>query len=540
MVTTTVGNTDGVSSDATTERYARWSVILMLGLTLAANIPLLIVDSAYDDDWAWVWVNYWQGAQAVQDYMWMIAHPGFGPILNFFFWLGGDIPGRFAHAVAVACHLGSGWLLWRIFREGQNTAALAATIAIGYLASPFLAGIRGSFAHNTYDVLIVCYLLSIWLSGRNGVLALGGAIICCVFALSLETLMALEAIRWWYLYQRGYRGKVFIRRVAPYFLLVIATIVLRMTWLVPTGYTTGHNAIEPFSIIELLRQTRAHLAFFLKSLEPLKFVPPVITSESIIVPATLTAFSALIGICAYRSRIWPQRNQLLFVAIIGLMVLGAGALPYIAAHRPPWWFSFYSRLAVASQFGVIILGAVVLEVLGRAWLRGAILAVAVFAFSALGFQIGKWALYDEEVMQDFQSQLATEFRDRPPELLYVHFRPRSDLVMYIGRCLANYDINVAMDLKKERNGSYAYDADCEADQYTADNQCGVTGFDMSTCPPAWRAEYVLKPGMDRFTNFRFIDLAANLLRHRPFAAGDLVVNRSLGPGVAGSMKLELE
>jgi hypothetical protein len=97
-----------------------------------------------------------------------------------------------------------------------------------------------------------------------------------------------------------------------------------------------------------------------------------------------------------------------------------------------------------------------------------------------------------------------------------------------------------MDIKGERNGSYAYDADCQADEYTADNHCGVTGFDMSPCPPAWLAQYALKPGMDRFTNFRFADLAANLLRHRPFTAGDLVVNRSSGPGVAGSMKLELE
>ena len=528
-MTTSFANSASEKNGLASKRFSRWAVALMLGLTLLAHIPMLFVDSAYDDDWAWVWVHYWQGAHAVQDYMWMISHPGFGPILNFFFWLGGEVPGRIAHAVAVACHLGSGWLLWRIFQEGRDMSALAATIAIAYLASPFLAGIRASFAHDTYDVFIVCYLLSIWLSGRAGPLALLGAIVTCIFALSLETLMALEIIRWWYLYQRGFRGRAFVGRAAPYFLLVVATVVLRTTWLVPTGYTTGHNAIEPFSLIELLRQTRAHLAFFLKSLVQLEFVPAIVTSESSVVPATLVAFAALIGVVAARVRAWPQRNELLLVALVGAMVLGAGALPYIAAHRPPWWFSFYSRLAVTSQFGVIILGAAALEIVRRAWLRGALLAIAVFVFSAQLFQTGKWALYDEEVMQDFQAQLAAEFRGRPPELLYVNFRPRSDLVMYIGRCLANYDINVAMDLQGVRNGSYVYDADCEADQYTADNQCGVTGFDSAPCPPAWRAEYILKPGMERFTRFRFIDLAKNLLQKKQFLAGDLVVDRASGP-----------
>jgi hypothetical protein len=528
VVTTTAEN-----NDPTTERYARLSVIAMLGLTLVASIPLLIVDTAYGDDWAWVWVHYWQGAEEIQSYMWMISHPGFGPVFNFFFWLGGAIPGRAAHAVAVACHLGSGWLLWRIFKAGQGTAALAATIAILYLSSPFLVGIRASFAHDTYDVYIVFYLLSIWLSGRAGIFAVGAAVVGAVIGLSLETLMALEVVRWWYLYQCGFRNKALAWRVAPYFLLIVATIILRLTWLIPAGYTVGHNAIEPFAFIELLRQTRAHLAFFLKALEPLRYVPAIVVSDFFFA-VVIGAGALFIGKTVYDIRSQPGKKYLIGLGIVGLMVLGAGALPYIAAHRPPWWMGFYSRLAIASQFGIIILGAVVLESFGRRWLRGAVVAIVVFAFSAMGFQFGKWAMYDEEVVQDLQSQLVSEFRSHSPELLYVHFRPRSDSMMYIGRCLANYDLNVTLDLAKERNGSYAYDADCEADQYTADNQCGVTGFDMAACPPAWRGAYILRRGMDRFTNFSLVTLAGNLLRQRPFAAGDLVIDRASGPHLAGS------
>jgi hypothetical protein len=535
MVEATAENTSGARNEATAERYARWSMILMLGLTLAVNIPMLLVDTAYDDDWAWVWVHYWQGQAAIQNYMWMIAHPGFGPVLNLFFWLGGDLPGRAAHAIAVTCHLVSGWMLWRIFSAGQNTASLAATIAIAYLASPFLGGIRGSIAHDVYDVFIVFYLVSIWLSGRHGVLTFGGALIGCAIGLSLETLAALEAIRWWYLSQGGYRGKILVGRAVPYLLLVAGLFVLRLSWFAPTGYTTGHNAIEPFTIVEFLRQIRAHLGFFLKAMEPLEYVPALITSENLLISAALMIGSLFIGIASYGVRTRPQSRHLYAVAIIGVIVLGAGALPYIAAHRPPIWTGFYSRLAVASQFGIFILGAVALEWLGRPWLRATIIAVVVLAFSAMEFQFGKWMLYDEEVVHDFQSQLAAEFRSHAPELLYVHFRPRSDSIMYIQRCLANYDINVALDLAGERNGSFAYDADCQADEYTSAGNCGVTGFDASPCPPAWMAEYILKPGMDRFDHFRFADLAQHLLTQQRLDAGSLVVDRSSGPRQAGSV-----
>jgi hypothetical protein len=108
-------------------------------------------------------------------------------------------------------------------------------------------------------------------------------------------------------------------------------------------------------------------------------------------------------------------------------------------------------------------------------------------------------------------------------------------MMYIQRCLANYDINVALDLEGERNGSFAYDADCGADEYTSAGNCGVTGFDSTACPPAWMAAYVLKPGMDRFTNFHFDDLARHLLMHRPLDAGTLVIDRSSGPRQAGNV-----
>lgn len=334
VITAVVPDTASTNESVVAERYARRCVIATLAITFVVCVPLLFVDSAYDDDWAWVWVHYWQGAGAIQEYMWMIAHPGFGPVLNFFFWIGGAVPGRAAHIVSLFCHLCSGWLLWQIFRVGRNTAPVAAVIAIAYLTAPFVAGIRASFAHDTYDVFIVCYLLSIWLSGRSGMLALIVALVACAFGLSLETLMSLEAMRRWYLYQCGYRGKAYVVRATPYFLFAIATIVLRLTVLVPTGYTTGHNEIEPFSLIELLRQTRAHLAYYLKALGQLQYVPALVKTEALFVLALALA-AGLVGFSFYRIRARTDRRDLVGIAIAGILLLGAGALPYIAAHRPP-------------------------------------------------------------------------------------------------------------------------------------------------------------------------------------------------------------
>lgn len=527
-----VGRTELTAAAA--EVNARRCVLIMIALTLAVNIPMFVCNTVFGDDWAWVWVYHWKGAADIQRYMWMIAHPGYGPLLNLFFWLGGDAPGRPARIIAVACHLANGWMLWRIFREGRDTSTFAASVAVLYLSSPFLGGNRGSMGHDTYDVFICGYLLSILLSSSRRVPALAASLVCLAIGLSIETLAALEVIRWWYLRQRGMTLKQIAWRGTPFMMMILALLMSRLTWLVPTGYAAGHNEIEPFTIRGFLEQIRAHLLYYVRALAPTRYVPSLFTHESGIIVTALGAFSAATGIAAWKANGGASGRRVIGLLVLGAVVLLLGMLPYVAAHRVPVWTGFYARLAVVSQFGVFILAAASLELFRGSAARGIAIGLIVFVFSGMALQFGKWMLYDELVVQDFQTALAKEFAHHEPELLFVHFRPESDDILFLKRCLANYDINVALNITHREHGSFAYDADCGAAEYTQDGKCGATAFERSECPPKWDADFVIRPEMEPFTRFRVDDLARRVLDGLPLQAGDLVIDRKSGPVRVGT------
>lgn len=514
----------------TGESAAKWCVLAMIGLTLAVNIPMFICNTVFGDDWAWVWVYHWQGMDAIQHYMSMIAHPGFGPLINLPFLIGGDAPGRAARTMAVIFHLANGWMLWRIFREGKGLAIFGASVAILYLASPFLGGNRATLSHAEYDVFIFFYLASVRISDRPGIGATIAAILCQVIGLSIETLAPLEIVRWWYLWQRGERPKAIAWRSAPYAGIILALLIARLTFFVPRGYATGHNAVEPLAIGTVLHGFLTHLHYYVLAMEPLKFVPKLFGHENAAIVAALVLASMAVGFAAYRApatTVPPRR--LLWLFVLGGAVLFAGMAPYVAAGRPPMWTGFYARLAVMSQFGVFILGAAVLTALPGRAARGVAIALVVFLFSAMELQFGKWMLYDELVIDDLQANLTGEFAHHDPELLFVHFQPRSDDILFVGRCLANYDINVALNISGRDHGSFAYDADCGAAEYTADGKCGATAFAQTPCPPKWDADFRLRPGMQPFTRFRIANLARDVIDGTPLDAGDLIVDRSAGP-----------
>lgn len=512
------------------KNMARWCVLGMIALTLAVNVPMFICNTVFGDDWAWVWVHHWQGADAIQRYMTMVAHPGFGPLINLPFWIGGDAPGRAARTMAVIFHLANGWMLWWVLREGKGHAIFGSSVAILYLVSPFLNGNRATLSHAEYDVFIFFYLASIRISGARGIGATIAAIPCQVIGLSIETLAPLEIVRWWFLWQRGEQPKAIAWRGAPYVGIILVLLIARLTFFVPRGYATGHNAVAPLAIGILLHGIVTHLHYYVLAMEPLKFVPKLFGHENVAIVALLALASAGVGFAAYRipaAALPPRRLLALFV--LGGGVLFAGMAPYVAAGRPPVWTGFYARLAVMSQFGVFILGAAVLTALPGRAARGVAIALAVFLFSAMELQFGKWMLYDELVVENLQTNLASEFAHHDPELLFIHFKPRSDKILFVGRCLANYDVNVALNITGRDHGSFAYDADCQAAEYTAEGRCGATGFTQTPCPPKWDADFRLRPGMQPFTRFRIADLARRVIDGTPLDAGDLAVDRSSGP-----------
>jgi hypothetical protein len=514
------------------EVNARWCVVAMMALTFAVNIPLLVTTTVYGDDWAWVWVNHFQGAAKIREYMWQIAHPGYGPFFNLWFWLGGDEPGRVARASALAVHLGSGWLLWRIFLLGRVSPAFAATVAVLYLASPFLGGIRGTLSHAEYDVFIFSYLLSIRFSVDRRLIAVAGAVVALFVGLSLETLLALEALRWWLLYQNGYRGRKFIYRVAPFAAVVLAVAISRVTWLVPYGEVyASHNTMKAKSLSDLAFQIALHCYYYVQALEPIRYVASLVAYENVIVTLLLAAAAAVVGILYHRVKTEPRDRDLVILFGLGLVVLGLGMLPYVLIQRAPNWVNTYSRFVVASQFGAFILMACFIHALRGRLVRAAALGLAAFVFAGMQVQLGKWMMYDELIVADLQRQLGDRFKANPPELLILRFPQDSHEVFYIKRCLANYDINVALDIAGTRHGSFAYDRDCDGEEYTKEGKCGVTGFDPVPCPAIRRtAEFRLRPEMERFTRLRIVDLAKQVMTGAPVQTGSLVIDPA--PGAA--------
>src|SRR5258708_33503900 len=507
----------------TRDVHSGWAVAIALTMTLAVSIPMFLFSTVFGDDWAWVWVYHWQGAAGIQDYMWRVAHPGFGPVYNLAFWLGGDEPGRAARAFAVAFLLGSGLLLWRIFYEGRSPPIFAVSVAALYLTSPYLGGLRDTLDHSGYDAYVFFSLLSILLSARRGVFIFIGAILAHAIGMLLESLAAVEVVRWWYLYQQGYGPRALVRRAIPFILVVVAFGISRATWMAPYGdYYAGHNALELSSVSEFAHQIYLHLQYFFSALEPLRYVPSLFVHDNLLIGGVIVLFAA--GLAAACMNVTPRGSYrgLAVLAILGVVTLGLGMLPYVAIARPPYWWIFYSRLAVASQFGVFILGAVFISALPWRALRAVTLAAAVLVFSAMHLQLGRWMLYDHLVVSDFQSQLARYFASNPCQLLFIHFQPQTADVLFVKRCLANYDVNVALDVSGRRNDGLAYDKDCAADIVTEDGKCGVTAFERIPCPPKRNAEFRLHPGMEAFTRLHLVGLGRRTLSGSGRDSGTLV------------------
>jgi hypothetical protein len=520
-------------------RTAQWCVFVALALTLFVNIPMFLFNTVFGDDWAWVWVHHWQGAGGIDLYMSRAGHRAFAPIFNFEFWLGGDVPGRVARVLAVAFHLGNGWLIWRVFRAGRAGTLFAATVAAFYLSSPYLGGLRGTLSHSGYDIFIFFYLLSILLTAQRGWTFLILALAAQFIGMLLETLAALEVIRWWLLYRHGYSPRALALRAAPFIVLIIGLAISRATWMAPWGkYYAGHNDLEFGGVAGFIDQIWLHLQYFTSgSLEPLHYVPHLFlhknlsrfAQDSLLIGLPIVMFATALGVLWYRVPAGHSYRNLVELVALGILTLGAGMLPYVAIARPPYWWGFYSRLAVASQFGAFILGSAFLSMLPWRKLAAAAFAIAMLLASAMQVQFGKWMIYDDLVVQDFQSQLAEYFARNPDQLLFVRFVPDAHDVLYLRRCLANYDVNVALDIKGLRNGDYAYNVECDAASYTDDGKCGVTAFVRKPCPPMHLAEFRMRPSVEDFRTLSLIGLVRRALSGTRFDAGTLVVDPAVTP-----------
>ncbi len=519
------------------DRTARWGVLAAMALTLAVMLPALLVSTVFGgDDWAWVWVYRDEGPALVQQHLSEAAHPGYGPILNLFFLLGGDIPARLARGVAFTFHLANGWLVWRIFRDGQTGPAFSSTVAVLYLMAPFLAGLNHSLAHTMYDVFIFFYLLSIWLSGSTNALMLAGAIVAALIGLSIETLAALEPLRWWYLWQRRGAVRTTVLAAVPFILVILALAAVRAIWLVPEGVFAGYNSIKALSAADFEYLAMASLRYLTNFDPALDLAVKLVRFDSMALVALLALASAAVGLSAWRAGKRASIGQLGMLALLGAVVVIVGTAPYIAIGRIPDRGDFSMRFAVVSQFGALILAATAIELAGSRTIKGVVLAAAVFVFSAQQLEFAKWMLHEELVLRDYGRQVERYLASTGDQVLVVQFKPPSKTFLYRNRgCLSSYDNNVGLELAGERHGSFVYDRDCGPMHYADPNGCRFAGFRAQPCPPVRRsAEFALKPGMEHFEAFRLAELARRAIVGPPIEFGTFIPDHAAGSGAAVS------
>ncbi len=368
--------------------FARQCVLFALLIAFIVNIPLLFLTTLFWDDWAWLWVIRTQGAAAFQDYTWQFAHPMYGPVINLIFWLGGDSPGRLARTISLASHLGSGWLIWKIFQS--SGVAFSATLTTLFLLAPFLA-VRVMAVFATYDFFIFLYLLSIWLSGLNNPRYLLLATPAIFIGLGNEPMASLSLFAGG-TFTRGYRSRELFLRCSP-FASIVLIVAPRVTWLTTYGGWTSYNKIA-FRPIETFALLDRHLRYFIKGI--------IVVSEKTVdlVRNDSIIFSAF---CCDRhavaSMMWrikenvatrePHRTFTLWLAPVFLL----GVL-FICIDQPSSsnFTHFSSRFAVASQFVQFIAIALLINVICWRAIRSAAMFIAVVTFAGTQLQFGKSAL----------------------------------------------------------------------------------------------------------------------------------------------------
>lgn len=474
----------------TEEKRGLQAVFWAALLCVLVSVPMLLVQTGFGgDDWAWLWVFAAQGPGALQTYVGQSGHPGLGPVLNAMLWLGGADAPQLSRIIALLCHLANGWLLWRIFGEGRASSAIAATVAIAYLAAPYLFHLRGSFAHTTYDVLLLAYLASIWLSGRDGAFALSGAVALCAAGLSLETLAALEPIRWWVLMRRKSSLKAVATGTLPFLGVILLAILLRATVFVPSGPYAGYNAVKLLAWSDYVNNTRNHLWFLADWRTPATSLSDLFRYDSVFVLLPLVAGAALVAYAAQRIGDAEPVALLAEYALLGIIVVGLGSLPYVLIDRSPDRIDFHARFAVAAQFGAILLMAAAVQALRFASAKAACVFGLQILCGAAHLQSGKWMLYEERAVGDFRRQVGDYLRSRDQLVLLVRFEPPGPQFLWTRRaCLSSYDINGSLELAGLRGNSFVYDVECGPGAYTAQAGCSVTAFAEHRPCPATRRE----------------------------------------------------
>ncbi|MDA9469205.1 hypothetical protein [Bradyrhizobium sp. CCBAU 53415] len=485
-------------------------------LALVASAPTLFARQIFGDDWTVYYIYWTEGAASVARLMWQAAHGGYAIPMELFVALGSDTPSLVARITGLTCHLLSGLLLYRALGLSAYTRPVAALTAALFLLTPFYV-IRLTF-NAIYDFFLVFYLLSLVLMEARSRTLRWIAPLCLFFSLSLETLIALEPLRLLIAWRAGERWTAWFARLVPFWLMILAVVVLRVTIMGKSGhYAEQYAPVHDINVIAAAFLT--HLRAFPRALAFAFDYAAAMFGRGIFAALILTviAVGALFGERLSRSK-WPLTSaRSVLLLLLGATITVLGAVPYALVGIYGDVTRGESRLLFPSQFGVLLLLATAIQLVPSARLRAAVAGSVIAVFALSMAHDSKWLLYDGLVTTDLTRQVrAALLADPEPKVVEIKIIPASWTLLFRQRCLGAADMNAAQMILRDgqRQPSFAYTDNCgdfTNPAFVPAGRCPVSYIDDSQHCPARREtwQYQATPGIPPLDEMGLLELLAS-------------------------------
>jgi hypothetical protein len=501
-------------------------------LAVLASAPALFARQIFGDDWTVYYVYWTEGAASVTRLMWQAAHGGYAIPMELFLALWSDTPSIVARTVGLSCHLVSGVLLYRALGQSPFTRPIAALTVALFLLTPFYV-IRLTL-NAVYDFFLVFYLLSLVLMNARSRGLRWTAPFFLFFSLSLETLIALEPLRLLLAWRAGERWTAWLARLVPFWLAVIAVIVLRLTIMGKSGHYA--NQYAPLHDINVITSALfVHLQAFPRAVSFACESAFALFGRKVALALMFAAIAvfALFGATTFWTR-WLAKSlasggNTLLLLLLGAAITVIGAAPYALVGVYGDVTRGESRYLFPSQFGILLLIATAIQCVPVARLRAAIAGgtIAIFALSMA--HDSKWLLYDGLVTTDLTRQArAALLADPEPKVVELKITPASHTLLFRYRCLGASDMNAAQIILRDKRNqpSFIYTDNCgdfTNPAFIPRGWCPVSSVDSGfPCPPrreTWL--YRAAPGIPSLDDIGMAELLSAVTRKSSSATAGL-------------------
>ncbi|MBR0975079.1 hypothetical protein [Bradyrhizobium japonicum] len=502
-------------------------VYLAMALAIAASVPALFARQVFGDDWTVYYIYWTQGAVGLARLLWEAAHAGFAIPMTVSVALLPDMPDLAARLAGLGCHIVNGILLYAVLSRSPHTRRIRDLVTALFLLSPFYA-IRLT-QNAVYDFFLLFYLLSYELSYSKVRALRWTAPFSLLFALSLETLIALEPLRIVLARSPTERWTQTLARLVPFWLAIAVMIVLRLTILGKSGHYAGQYGFTP-DIAVISQALATHLLAFPRGLayaysQGFKLLGrPVSTMLTFAAIAVFVLFSSGALRTSWMLKSRASTGSLLLLLLLGAAMAVLGAIPYALAGLYGDMGRGESRLLFPSQFGMLILMAAIMQMIPTPRLRTAAAGGVITIFALSLVHDSKWLLYDGLVTGDMQRQVRAALLADPEPKVVKLLISDSYGIPFRARCLAANDMNVAQaTLRDEGRGrSFVYTDFCGdlTSGAASRGRCSISYLEFFPCPQrqeTWR--YRAAPAIPPLNDMSLFEILREVLEDAPSATG---------------------